>query len=325
MDDSFGLNGHDGFEDGTEEEALLIGMQVLHGEAIAPYTLDEFSGGSISVLPDLPVTVSNVQIDGALMNAYTILKRAFPPNHLVVLVPPDGESTMLPLSALPDVMLDDMAETTLLVMPLDKMDALRSPHTLQYLVARLRDEDGCPWDRKQTHASLRDAVINEAYEVLDAIDDEDWDNLAEELGDLYLIVAMQAQIAEEAREFILEDVFEHVSAKIIRRHPHVFGDEVADDPEAVVQTWNAVKAREKAEGPPRRDKEPDGQPRSMPALTRAANVLRKRPLPTDAAIESPGDRLLAAVATIVADGGDPEVALRDALARHVASSSHRTQ
>jgi tetrapyrrole methylase family protein/MazG family protein len=166
---------------------------------------------------------------------------------------------------------------------------------------------------------MRDAVINEAYEVLDAIDDRDWDNLAEELGDLFLLIAMHAQIAEENGYFALEDVFEHINRKVVRRHPHVFGDVEANDPDAVVRTWNDVKAQEKAAKPPKRAKDADGQPRSMPVLTRAARVMKKRPLTGNGSSDDPGDAMLRIVSDLVESGQDPERVLRDALNRHLSN------
>ncbi|MEJ7839524.1 MAG: MazG family protein [Thermomicrobiales bacterium] len=318
MSDPVSSNGH--IEE--SEEALDIGMQILHGEVIAPYVQDEFSGGAITVIPDIAVTVTDLESDGAAEAAFGILVRVYPLEHMVLLVLPENSGTRLvPLEELSRLQLDTEVPVTLLVPPLNKMEAFRSPHTLQYLVGRLRDEGGCPWDREQTNQTLRDAVINEAYEVLDAIDDGDWENLAEELGDLFLLIAMHAQISEENGEFALEDVFEQINRKIIRRHPHVFGDAEAGDPDAVVETWNMVKAAEKAAKPPRREKDGDGQPRSMPALTRAARILKKQPLRADDANENPGTAMLRIVSDLVADDQDPEAVLRAALNRHLSNNT----
>ncbi|MER3485647.1 MAG: hypothetical protein C4345_06455, partial [Chloroflexota bacterium] len=101
------------------------------------------------------------------------------------------------------------------------------------------------WDRKQTHDSLSSAVIEEAYEVVDAIEEGDANHLAEELGDLLLQVALHAQIAEEAGTFTIEDVYDHVNRKLVRRHPHVFGTVVAETPEQVRATWHEIKAEER--------------------------------------------------------------------------------
>lgn len=117
---------------------------------------------------------------------------------------------------------------------------------LKEIVARLRAEDGCPWDREQTHESLIPCMTNEAQEVVEAIQKGDLENLCEELGDVLLQVLMHSQIARELGEFTLENVIDTVSRKMIRRHPHVFGDAMARTPEECLQLWEQVKAEERA-------------------------------------------------------------------------------
>jgi tetrapyrrole methylase family protein/MazG family protein len=315
MTDHASSNGHQP-DDDSILESLDIGMQILHGRELAMYVQDEFSGGAIPVIPDFAVTITDVESPGATDSAFAILSRVFPLEHPVILQSEAIPATGCTLAELTSLILDSDDPTNLFVPPLTKLGATRSPHTLQYIVSRLRAEDGCPWDREQNHATLRDAVINEAYEVLDAIDAADWENLAEELGDLFLLVAMHAQIAEEAGEFTLEDVYDGINTKIIRRHPHVFGDAAADTPEAVLKNWNEIKAQEKAAKPPRQEKAADGQPRSMPALTRAARVLKKHPVGNDTGTDEAGDAMLRLISDMVQANQDPETVLRDALARH---------
>ena len=113
------------------------------------------------------------------------------------------------------------------------------------IIAQLRAENGCPWDRKQTHDSLRDCMLEEAYEVVDAIDNHDTENLKEELGDILLQVYMHAQISSETGEFEVEDVVDGIARKMLHRHPHVFGQAKADTPEAVLENWEAIKKKEK--------------------------------------------------------------------------------
>jgi MazG family protein len=113
------------------------------------------------------------------------------------------------------------------------------------LIARLRGPGGCPWDREQTHASLKPMTIEEAYEVLEAIDHGVSEELAGELGDLLLQVVFHSQIAAEAGRFTIADVVERVSDKMVRRHPHVFGSESADTPEQVLRNWEALKQDER--------------------------------------------------------------------------------
>jgi tetrapyrrole methylase family protein / MazG family protein len=195
--------------------------------------------------------------------------------------------------------------------PLETLAATKSASTLHRITGMLRAPEGCPWDRKQSHASLRDAVIEEAHEVVDAIDEGDPEHLAEELGDLLLQVALHAQIAEEAGAFTIEDVYDHVNRKLVRRHPHVFGEVNADTPDQVIQTWQSVKAEER-----RQRGEPvdtsiaspiDKFPRSMPIMTRLARVLGNTTTsqPTGPS-EDLADQLLSAVEAVIAAGLDPE-------------------
>ncbi|MBI4337314.1 MAG: nucleoside triphosphate pyrophosphohydrolase [Chloroflexi bacterium] len=121
---------------------------------------------------------------------------------------------------------------------MDSFDGLRS------LVARLRAPGGCPWDREQTHRSLRRNLLEECYEALEALDHDDPQQLAEELGDILVQVAFHCQIAQEAGEFTHEDVFRRVNEKLVRRHPHIFGDAVVADAREVEVQWEAIKKRE---------------------------------------------------------------------------------
>ena len=117
---------------------------------------------------------------------------------------------------------------------------------LAAIVAQLRAPDGCPWDREQTHETLRPHLIEEAYEVLHAIETHDDENLCEELGDLMLQPVLHAQIAQEEKRFDLVEVLEGISDKLVRRHPHIFGDVSVEDSAQVLANWNAIKQAEKA-------------------------------------------------------------------------------
>ena len=156
---------------------------------------------------------------------------------------------------------------------------------LQHLVQtiwRLRQPDGCPWDREQTHQSIGKNTIEEAYEALDCIEADDVAHLREELGDVLMQVVLHAQIAADAGEFTLADVARDIDAKLIRRHPHVFGDADADNSDEVLKIWDEVKLAEKAA----KDKAVaagevapegllDGVPTHLPALMQAQKVSRK--------------------------------------------------
>ena len=138
------------------------------------------------------------------------------------------------------------------------------------VVRRLRAPDGCPWDREQTHASLRATMLEEAYEVLEAIDELSMPKLREELGDVLLQVLMQSAIADEAGDFTLGDVAEAVREKLVRRHPHVFGSTVVSGSDEVVRNWEAIKAKEYG-----RESALDGVQRSLPALQWAWSLQRR--------------------------------------------------
>ncbi len=140
------------------------------------------------------------------------------------------------------------------------------------IMARLRGPSGCPWDKEQTPQSLKPYLIEEAYEVLEAIDLNDDDEIKEELGDLLLQVVFHAQIASEENRFNIDDVAEAIADKLIRRHPHVFGDTQADTPDEVIKNWDAIKAVEK---PEKRASRLDGVPINLPALLRACRLQEK--------------------------------------------------
>jgi len=137
------------------------------------------------------------------------------------------------------------------------------------IMARLRAKDGCPWDREQDHKSLRPYLIEEAYEVLDALDRDDDRGLREELGDLMLQIVFHAQIAREEGRFDIEDVLRTHIHKLKRRHPHVFGDVSVSGPEQVVTNWEEIKRQEGKQSIL------DGVPRHLPALLRAYRVQEK--------------------------------------------------
>lgn len=142
------------------------------------------------------------------------------------------------------------------------------------IMARLRSPDGCPWDLEQTRASLKPFLIEEAYEVLEAIDGCDADALIEELGDLLFQVVFHAQIGSEERAFDMADILRRVCAKMTHRHPHVFGGARVANAQAALAQWEAIKGRESsARGHARSVL--DGVPRALPALTRAQRVQSK--------------------------------------------------
>lgn len=161
-------------------------------------------------------------------------------------------------------------------------DAREAFQSLVETIWRLRQPDGCPWDRKQTHASIAKNMIEEAYEAVDCIEANDVAHLREELGDVLMQVVLHAQIAADAGEFTMADVAGDIDQKLIRRHPHVFGDANAQDADEVLAIWDSVKLAEK-DAKDKADKlagaKPegllDGVPASLPALMQAQKVSRK--------------------------------------------------
>jgi MazG family protein len=139
------------------------------------------------------------------------------------------------------------------------------------IVKQLRRD--CPWDREQTHESVKHLLIEEAYEVVEAIDTQDWDGLAEELGDVFLHVLFHSVIAEEEGRFTLADVIAAETDKLVRRHPHVFGDQSTDDPDEVAASWEEIKQQEKEEDDS--TSVLDGVPAQLPGLLRAHRMQEK--------------------------------------------------
>jgi XTP/dITP diphosphohydrolase/tetrapyrrole methylase family protein/MazG family protein len=204
--------------------------------------------------------------------------------------------------------------------------------------ARLRAPDGCPWDQEQTHRSICDCLVEEVAELLQAIDREDVANLREELGDLLFHVAMHAQMAAEAGQFTFDDVAREVNEKMVRRHPHVFGDGVKlGSSDAVVTQWEQIKLKEKGAKKPTVFKE---LPPSLNALLTAREVwkqIRKKQLDAGAAVnvaqvesqseglteDTAGSRLFELVAACRDAGIDPDSALRRHTAKVVTAAELR--
>jgi MazG family protein len=152
-----------------------------------------------------------------------------------------------------------------------KLSAAAGFARLVEIMARLRSPEGCPWDREQNFDTIKPYLLEETYEVLDAIDARDWSGLAEELGDLLLQAVFFAQMASEESRFDITDSLHAINSKLVRRHPHVFGDGDAKTADQVKQRWDEIKAKEK----PRPKGLLGGVPRNLPALVEAQQIASK--------------------------------------------------
>jgi tetrapyrrole methylase family protein/MazG family protein len=226
--------------------------------------------------PDRPALVGQLYSQRIAGDVKLTLMNAYPDDHPVCIVRaagmPGAAVQSVPLYELdrPGVLVDHL--TTLYLPPLGHAAGLP---TFQQTVARLRAPGGCPWDQEQTHQSLRPNLLEETYEVLEALDAGDPAKLCEELGDLLMQVAMHVQIATEQGDFSFADVIGQIDAKLKRRHPHVFGDVKVTGTSDVLRNWDAIK-REEVKGRPSAALEPasllSSVPESLPALARAQAI-----------------------------------------------------
>jgi MazG family protein len=152
---------------------------------------------------------------------------------------------------------------------------MHSVDQLREIITRLRAPGGCPWDREQTADSLRPSLIEEAYEVFDAIDRKDQADLEEELGDLLINILMQAEIASEEKAFNLDSIATVAAEKLIRRHPHVFGEKVIENSDGVLAQWEEIKRAERSAKGLATASLLDGVARAFPALVRAQKIQKK--------------------------------------------------
>lgn len=228
----------------------------------------------------LPLMVAQVYARAPASDLKLTLMNAYPDDHPVTVIHHAGQASArvrnVPLYALDQS--DDFDHMTSVYVP--PLDDARSFTDLQEIVAHLRAPEGCPWDQEQTLASLRQDLLGEAVEVLEAIDVEEQgeDNslhIAEELGDLLLLSTMLIQIATEEGRFKMADVAQHIVHKLIRRHPHVFGDEQVNTLDDIYTNWDAIKAEEKAAKGEAAPDPLDGIPPHLPALEKARKLQSK--------------------------------------------------
>jgi tetrapyrrole methylase family protein / MazG family protein len=232
----------------------------------------------VELNPRWPAAVTGLYSRQMASDLKLALLRVYPAEHEVTLVHHPGlqeqRVARVPLAEV-DRGSFEFDHLTHLVVPSVTLVPTGSAHALRAIVARLRaPEIGCPWDLEQTHRSLTPYVIEEAYEVVDAIEDGDPASLADELGDLLLQVMLHAEVADQAGEFEFNDVVRLLSAKLVRRHPHVFAEVQVSGASDVVRNWEVLKAQER-QHEPAPESALDGVPRSLPALKRAAQISQK--------------------------------------------------
>lgn len=311
---------------------------------------------------DLPAVIMQVHSRTVASDTKLALMDRYPDDHPVVLVRAAGVPDEERVARIPLYDLDrqDWVDylTTLYVPPLTLSRAgdadprrwvpARWPlDPLVEVMARLRDpECGCPWDKEQTHETLRRYMLEEAYEAVEAVDSGDMDHLCEELGDVLLQVAFHAQVARERGDFDMHDVVSGIATKLVRRHPHIFGDVNVSGSADVVRNWEAIKRAEKGETAPP-ESILDGISTGQPALSRARDIQRKAAkvgfdwedingpaekvreelaevLSADAEHleKEVGDLLFAAVNLARKAGVDPEVALSGTTAKFIRRFRH---
>ena len=279
--------------------------------------------------PSQPALILGIADAELAARIKAVLLQAYPPEHAVVWI--DGERRETVLAELDTPNGSDNA--ALFVRPLAMPTSYEA---LQDIIAHLRAPEGCPWDRELTWAKLRGSLLEETHELLAALDTEDETKIREELGDLLLQVGLQAQIATEEGRFRFGDVVAGIVGKLIRRHPHVFGDAVVNGTADVLANWEAIKAAERKNNGEKRSPL-SGVPKGLPALAQAdayidrMSRLRAQEAPaepwsaladaspeTTVTPEALGEALFGIVAWAQARGLDAESALRAANARFAA-------
>ncbi len=225
--------------------------------------------------PDGPALIGQLYSGRLASDVKLTLMNQYPDDHPVTLIHAAGTDEER-LEALPLFEIDRSPHiahlTTLFVPPLPRASAFES---FQETIAHLRAPDGCPWDREQTHQTLRTNLLEETYEVLAAIDADDPEAMREEFGDLLLQIVLHAQIAIEAGEFSLAEVVAGINAKITRRHPHVFGDVTVNGESEVLHNWESLKALERQDNGQPAAGVLGSVPPGLPALAQADTFQRR--------------------------------------------------
>jgi tetrapyrrole methylase family protein/MazG family protein len=272
-------------------ELTLLGGESFLDQAFLRFGFDPVEGFQLldaqgltaqALQPQLHTLIGQVYDSYTASDAKLALMEVYPDDYPVVIGHALGVAGQERILQVPLYELDresGYGNLSLIYIPRSRREELtnRSFDRLHEIVAILRSPEGCPWDREQTHSSLRKNLIEEMYEVLETIDEDDPDHMREELGDVLLQVMLHAQMEEETGVFTVYDVVQTLNEKLLRRHPHVFGDQAAADAEAALVNWNAIKKIEKEDRG--EDTEAasalDGVPRDLPALLKAWKLQKK--------------------------------------------------
>jgi len=312
--------------------ALQIDLMAEEPQSIDATTLasaldqEPFAAGIVDLSPTRPILVTQVFNRDMASATKLTLNRLFPESHEVIVVKSAGLREQLidriPLHRLDRIDVDHL--TSVWIPASDPLSSTQTVSSLLRIAARLRAPGGCPWDREQTSLSLLPPLLEEAYEVVEAIESGDAAHSSEELGDLLLHVVMQSQIAEEEGLFSINDVADHITTKLIRRHPHVFADVSAESSDDVLGVWQRIKAAERAgnDKPPRPDHPVDRYPQSMPVARRLHDLNGTHVQSGSNLSEHElGDQLFAATQSAIVAGYDPERLLLEAARRSIPSSN----
>jgi tetrapyrrole methylase family protein/MazG family protein len=263
----WGLDPADGLQIVAAEHLLASPLEASRPVLVVPLAVLRAGTPDTLARPPLPGRAGPASRD-----PLSLLRRLYPADH------PVGRFGTAADGVTVGSLEPDSLEAPLYLLPVAPELALAGPWAMPWISDRLRQPDGCPWDREQTHNSLRKHLLEEAYEVYDALEAGATPELAGELGDLWLQVVLHAQLAAEAGVFDLADVQAAIASKIVRRHPHVFGDAEARTAADVNRQWERIKADERAAAATRKSAL-DGISTSMPALAasqemqeRAANL-----------------------------------------------------
>ncbi|MDQ3327846.1 MAG: nucleoside triphosphate pyrophosphohydrolase [Chloroflexota bacterium] len=254
-------------------DPIGYGLQTVDAPELAQLLERRPSVVSQFLNPTLPMLITGIWQHGLAAAVKGFLLASYPPEWLVQLVRAGlGE---LPIQ----VALEDLDRgarvdhlTTLYVPPLPLDEPGAHFYQLTHIVARLRGPGGCPWDREQTHESIKRNMLEEAYEAVEALDTEDLRAFEEELGDVLMQVSLQCEIAHSDSDFDIGDVVRGLSAKLVRRHPHIFGDLTAHTATEVLANWARIKTEERTDRGESRPSALDGVPTALPALARAQMI-----------------------------------------------------